>query len=516
MKKKDDLFQLIKSLSKSEKRFFKIYSGRHVIGQQNNYVELFDLISKQSEYNEEAILKKFRGKKLVNRFSVAKAYLYDLILKSMNTYHAQNTVDAQILNLIRNISFLYQKNLYEQADKLIQKAKKLALEFEKISILPEVMIWEKKLMEATFYSNKELEDIFESYREIKKYLNTALAVNEFWVLDAQLYYQSNLKGIVRNRSDLKKVESVFNSPLLKSDEEDLSYESRILMYKIHSTYFFILRDLENCYKYVSKLVNLQESRPEMIRYRPMLYVTSLNNLLNITGALNRRSETEEKLATLRSLMENEQFNQSSNLQLKMFESYYYHMLIYCRNENQLESGMQHTIEIEKGLEQFGDRVDSMGRLMLCFYSFHLCYDSRSFEQGLHWLGRIRAQEEESNIRQDIFFFSRIFFLMMHYELERWDEIKAVIRNTYGYLYKREKQYRFESLLLAFIRELQLMKDHDDFLTRLDSLKTELVALSEDPFERKAFAYFDFIEWIDRIQAEKSISSLPAPKRSSSN
>jgi len=510
------LFQLIKSLSKSEKRFFKIYSGRHVIGQQNNYVELFDLISKQSEYNEESILKKFRGKKLVNRFSVAKAYLYDLILKSMNTYHAQNTVDAQILNLIRNISFLYEKNLYDQADKLIQKAKKLALEFEKISILPEIMIWEKKLMEATFYSNKELEDIFESYKEIKRYLNTAINVNEFWVLDAQLYYQTNLKGIVRNRSDLKKVESVFKSPLLKSQEEDLSYESRTLMYKIHSTYFFILRDLENCYKYASKLVNLQESRPEMIRYRPMLYVTSLNNLLNITAALNMQAETEEKLSTLRNLMEDEHFNQSSHLQLKMFESYYYHMLNYCRSQNQFDRGMLQTTEIEKGLEQFGERVDSMGRLMLCFYSFHICYDSRNFEKGLQWLVRIRAQEEESNIRQDIFFFSRVFYLMMHYELQRWDELKAVIRNTYGYLYKREKQYVFESLLMAFLRELQTVSDHGDFLLRLDKLKTELVALSEDPFERKAFAYFDFIEWIDRIQSENDISSLSAPKQSSIN
>ncbi len=506
MKRKDDLFQLIKTLSKSEKRFFKIYSGRHVIGAQNNYVELFDAISKQNEYNEEALIRKFSGKKLVNRFSVAKSYLYDLILKSMNTYHAQNTVDAQILDLLRNISFLFEKNLYEQADRIIQKAKKLALEYEKISILPEIMIWEKKLMEASFYANKNLDDIIATYKEARSFMETALNVNEYWVLDAQLYYQSNLKGIVRNRSDLKKVESVFSSPLLKSEEEELSYESRILLYKIHSTYFFILRDLESCYKYISKLVNLQESRQELIRYRPMLYVTSLNNLLNITGALGKKDETEEKLATLKGLMSDTIFNSSSHLQLKMFESYYYHTLNYCRNQRQFERGMLQIQKIEEGLEEFGDRVDSMGRLMLCFYSFHICYEARNFEEALRWLAKIRKQEELSNIRQDIFFFSRIFYLMMHYELDKMEQLSPLIKKTYAYLIKRESQYQFETVLASFLKDLTAVTENEQFKNRLLKLREELSVLAEDPFERKAFAYFDFMEWIDRIVEEKGLSS----------
>ena len=42
-----DLFRLIKSLSIAEKRYFKIFANRHVRGEENKYVKLFDAIDEQ-------------------------------------------------------------------------------------------------------------------------------------------------------------------------------------------------------------------------------------------------------------------------------------------------------------------------------------------------------------------------------------------------------------------------------------------------------------------------------------
>ena len=47
------LFDLVKSMSKSEKRYFKLMSSRHTIGDENNYVRLFDFLDKQEEYDED-------------------------------------------------------------------------------------------------------------------------------------------------------------------------------------------------------------------------------------------------------------------------------------------------------------------------------------------------------------------------------------------------------------------------------------------------------------------------------
>ena len=53
---KDNLFKLIKSLTKSEKRQFKLYVGR--MGSNNNakFLSLFNFLDKLDKYNEKAIL----------------------------------------------------------------------------------------------------------------------------------------------------------------------------------------------------------------------------------------------------------------------------------------------------------------------------------------------------------------------------------------------------------------------------------------------------------------------------
>ena len=51
MKPSTELFSLIKSLSKSEKRFFKLNSALQA--GDKNYLKIFDFIEKQNKYDEE-------------------------------------------------------------------------------------------------------------------------------------------------------------------------------------------------------------------------------------------------------------------------------------------------------------------------------------------------------------------------------------------------------------------------------------------------------------------------------
>ena len=70
------LFLLVKSLSQSEKRFFKIYSSRHVEKRDNAYVLLFDLLVKQTKFNDEEIKNKLKIKG-ITFYSDLKNYLFE-------------------------------------------------------------------------------------------------------------------------------------------------------------------------------------------------------------------------------------------------------------------------------------------------------------------------------------------------------------------------------------------------------------------------------------------------------
>ena len=53
---KDALFILVKSLSKSEKRQFKLYVGRLGVNTDAKFLALFNLLDKMKAYNEKLIL----------------------------------------------------------------------------------------------------------------------------------------------------------------------------------------------------------------------------------------------------------------------------------------------------------------------------------------------------------------------------------------------------------------------------------------------------------------------------
>src|SRR5574343_228621 len=111
MKPSDELFLLIKSLKQTEKRYFKIYASKHVIGDKNNYVRLFEVIDKQNEFDEEKIKKVFTGSNFIKQLHVAKNYLYKLILKSLRNYHSEISPDAELKNMLMDVEILYEKAL---------------------------------------------------------------------------------------------------------------------------------------------------------------------------------------------------------------------------------------------------------------------------------------------------------------------------------------------------------------------------------------------------------------------
>ena len=137
-KVKEGLFELIKALSKSEKRYFKLLSSRHTIGEENNYVRLFDFIDKQEVYDEEHLFREFKGEAFLHRFSITKKRLYDHILNALDAFYASSSIDAQLFKQIHSADILYTKSLYDQCGRILRSAEKLAEKHEKYALLTEI------------------------------------------------------------------------------------------------------------------------------------------------------------------------------------------------------------------------------------------------------------------------------------------------------------------------------------------------------------------------------------------
>src|ERR1041384_3870267 len=89
----DALFQLIKSLEKSEKRNFKLYVKRNSSTDLKT-IQLFDALDKMKEYDETQLLKNKSIKK--QQLSNIKASLYKQILSSLRLIKDENNIDIRL------------------------------------------------------------------------------------------------------------------------------------------------------------------------------------------------------------------------------------------------------------------------------------------------------------------------------------------------------------------------------------------------------------------------------------
>ena len=151
---KDTLFVLIKSLSKSEKRQFKLYVGRLGVNADAKFLALFNLLDKMRRYDEKVILQCEIVKK--SQLSNLKAHLYKQILISLRLNPGNQNVRVQLRKQLDFATILYQKGLYKQSLKLLDKAKSIAIDKEEKNIAYEIVELEKVI--ETQYITRSLPD----------------------------------------------------------------------------------------------------------------------------------------------------------------------------------------------------------------------------------------------------------------------------------------------------------------------------------------------------------------------
>jgi hypothetical protein len=199
-KASDHLYKLVKSLSKAEKRYFKIFTSRHTIGESNNYHQLFDYIDKMSEYDEELIKDHFKNESFIERLSIAKSRLYEAILKSLDGFYSNSSIEAKLKRTLHCVEILYKKSLYSQASKQLRSAKKIAIKHEKFTSLIEIQVWEKFLIEKDNYEEISEDQLNDILNQDEDYLGKISAYVQLWHINSFIIFLNKGKRGAQTKS----------------------------------------------------------------------------------------------------------------------------------------------------------------------------------------------------------------------------------------------------------------------------------------------------------------------------
>lgn len=509
-KSSDTLHRLIHSLAKQEKRHFKIFAGRHTIGEQNNYVLLFDEIDKMKEYNEEALLKKLKGESSINNFSITKLRLYETILRSLDVFHHNSSVDAQLWKELHYTEILYKKTLYDQCAKRLRSAKKLAEKYEKHAVLVQIHAMEKALAEKDSYAGMTDASILGVLEEDRKVAEDIRVYNELWNVKSRLFLMLNTKGRARGSEQLDEFKHLIDASLKDQSPQGLSVQARFLYHHTYSAYYFAIADAENCYVHLNANVLLIEANTDIFRDEPNVYFGVLTNLIYVCSRLKRYAEVLENLKKLRTLPEKLDTARNEDLEIKLFSSAYSLELTLYNSIGHFDQAMKLVPKIEEGLMRFEGRISKLREAHFCISVSVACYGAGKYQQALRWTTRL-LNDPDVGKNEWIFAVAQVFALILHIELDHKDLLPYVARSVQRYLKTRNRAYQFENVFLKFAEKIAKTDDIKEMQPLYNELYENLKKLEEDTFEKTAFEYFDFPAWAESKAKKKSFREIVEEK-----
>jgi len=502
----ENLHRLIKSLTKAEKRYFKIYSSRHTLGEKNNYQILFDAIDKQTEYDEEAIKQQFKKRAFVKKFSIAKSRLYDAILRSLDAFHSNSSIDTQLKRMLHSVEILYKRSLYDQSSRVLRSAKKIAEKYQKQTTLLEILRWQKELIVKDNYEGVTDEDLEELLAEDKQTEKRIEVFNELFYVKSRLFNILNKRGKVRTDEELQNFKSIIDHFLVEVADHDLYYKSAYLYNHIYSAYYFGIGDYKNSYKYLIKNVEHIESNIELFKEEPNVYFSVLTNVIYIASQLKKYDDVFAYLKKLRELPETLVLNRNEDLDIKLFSSAYSIELTIYHLTGDFEKGLELVPIVEEGLKLYGDKINSVRKAYFYLNIAVLYFGCGKYSDSLRWINKLLNDIDIDN-SQDIHCFAQLVNLLIHLELGNERLVPYALKSTQRYLNTRNRVYKFETSFLHFISKVLKLNDKSELKQAYIELKNDLDELAKDNFEKTAFEYFDFRSWAESKITGKSFKEI---------
>ena len=488
-----DLFKLIKSLTPTEKAYFRKFSlfTKYKV-RENVYLRLFEAIDKQNEYNEEKLKKKFKNETFMKQLPVVKNYLYSRILDALELYHGEMNQRVSIRNTLNKAEILRKKGLYDQSLKVIKKAKVFAKENEMHLPLLDIYIHIELGLAIEKYDLNWVQNV---NKEINN--NLALFKNDAIMHDLNfkiaIYYHKYLS--TRNPVFLRQAKEIINNKHLSDISEAKTFFGRNRFYESHAFYALAKGDSKAVYFNAKKIISNFESTAGMIERNFVSYAGALNNYINICAELRKN---EEGLIALGKLMEHPSFLNSLSIRSKVFGIYNYLFLFLNNNVGNFDESKKRIAGIMTELKLFEEEMNDMEKAVLYVNMAITFFGLGDLKTCVRWLNQARNDLDMQH-QPEMDCFIRIFYLVAQYESHNTDLIPYLVRSDARFFSKKQNAYELETVFLDFLKnKITKAKTDAQRIEFFRELKKKFTPLVNHPQERAYFKYFDFIKWIDGV------------------
>ncbi len=506
------LFGLIKSLTKADKRNFKLYAKRVQSDNDMKFIQLFDVLDKMPELDEEKLIDKLDGIDK-GQLSNLKRHLYKQLLTSLRLININRIKSIEVREHIDFATVLYSKGLFQQSLKILQRAKRMSLTAE-LDLETLQIIEFQKLIESRHITNSgpvKNDALVAEARERVEKVDASISLSNLRV-KLHSYYIRN--SHVKNEQEKQTAIQFLEENLPRINEKVLGNFERIYLYQSLVWHYYILLDFDECYEQANKWVEVFEENPELKFVDTDLYMRGFHYKLTAAYNMQDVQRLEESYQVLQTFRKSNyaKFNENS----KIFSFMYAH---WARLNLHFLKGTydQGLVDIQSTLrriKRWKDRI-APHRIMVFYFKIAWMYlGSGDPGKAVNYVNKIINSEYEG-FREDIQTYSRLLYLMAHYDLDNIDIMPYLVNTVESFYKKITSKNKLQTTTIQFFKKVSTI-GISDRAKLLKDFQEELAEIKKDPYEKRALLYLDIPTWVEAKINKTTISELSKEKSGIAN
>ncbi len=440
----NSLYQLIQSLSSTEKKFFKLYAVKYDISHQKHELLLFEAIVKTPNPTDEKVKKRIESKQVLKQFALYKHLLYKNLLTYLADNPAVKSSEEEIIKLLKRARVLYSKAMYKESVRFLDKAISLAQEHELFALhihLCEVRhIVESNQTDLERYHRDNVEGIIDWMRVIEQQKNL-IAHRE---LNNRINHQIMLWGVVDSSHIKKSFSRDISAGLKRLKDVILSKRALLLYWQSRLSAAYANHNYASARRYLLKTVRelqkIPANYPERTEWLFKIYYLLLWSYF-FRGEYEKAAEVYKKANALPMKAPH-----SSLLKFDLYINYEVLTKLHtgkgCATD-ELEKKLMETYSSYLGSLEIQNRSEIELNLAALFFI------EGKFNKSMEWLQHVfKYYDRRKNF--EVFARARILQVIIQYAMRITKLLKYSILSAKRFIRKKRPLTMEESLLLSAV------------------------------------------------------------------
>jgi len=474
------LFKLIKSLSGAERRYFKVIANKKGDA-SSKYLVLFYAILDQAEFDEESLKHQvYDGENVQSRkFSELKGYLFNVVLKALQSYDEKSSISNKIANLMHNVDALFKRGHMQLCKDELRKAKNLSLLYEEFTTLYEILKWEKFIAHAMIDVDFLQEELNRIADEESLYLEQLNLLSKYRNIFLELYIK------IKSKTGLDEISHIVESDLMLKENFN-SHRTRVLYYRAKAFIAYIQKDTDGFQNYSMILLEVMESQPHFLKEEVSEYISALHNYC--VSCTNNKDyeklyEANEKIKTIDPLNVDDK--------IKIYRQYTQNFFVYCIRTGDFARAQSILPAHFTKIASF--KTNIFDHHQFYFHYSYIYFGCEDYDTSLYhlnsWLD-LPTTIDNPNLQM----LARVFNLILHYELGNNMLLASLIKSTYRFLKKEKQMQEIEMAFITFIKAV--IKTQGKRARKACFLKFKQKLQMLTGTNHASISAFDLMAWVD--------------------